>query len=168
MGFTLVTSIPEICNIKCLCFKCGLKNFPDLLHDWWCEGVYCCNFNNFGLKELLMFQYFLFGPCSLIAPACNLTFAVPVLIYPPIYTVYSNFYWYIYIGGLDGEHLLPEVWYSRFPGLSCGRFYPTDNLLHPLRVRIQRHTESTSIILFEVWNGRQNWHLILIIYWSDV
>jgi hypothetical protein len=109
MGFSLVTSFPAICNIKCCCYKCGIKAFPDLLkvrlyyimrflnpsiklffktyyylrycyyyQEWWCEGVCCCNFNNCGLVELCTFQYFIFGPCSLTAPALNCNFKVPV------------------------------------------------------------------------------------------
>ena len=77
MGFSLVTAFPEVCNIKCLCLKWGLKDFPNLMSEWWCDGIYCCNFSSFGIKEFFDFQYFILGPCTLKAPACNFNFKVP-------------------------------------------------------------------------------------------
>lgn len=78
MGFTLITTIPDVCNVKCLCYKCGLQNMPNLASDWWCDNVCCCLFNQFGLKELLDCQIFFLGPCKLTAPALNLTTSIPV------------------------------------------------------------------------------------------
>mmetsp|Transcript_17739 Transcript_17739/g.35864 ORF Transcript_17739/g.35864 Transcript_17739/m.35864 type:complete len:140 (-) Transcript_17739:36-455(-) len=77
MGFTLITTIPDVCNVKCLCYKCGLQNMPNLASDWWCDNVCCCLFNQFGLKELLDCQIFFLGPCKLTAPALNLTTSIP-------------------------------------------------------------------------------------------
>lgn len=78
MGFSFVSAFPEACQIKCFCYKCGLKNLPNIMTEWWCEGVCCCNFSNCGLRELLDCQIYILGPCKLTAPALNFNFKVPV------------------------------------------------------------------------------------------
>jgi hypothetical protein len=87
MGFSLVTSVPDVCNIKCFCYKCGLKNFPNLMSEWWCEGLCCCFFNNCGLNELMDTQICCLGPCKLTAPALNTTFGIPVRYYDWYYII---------------------------------------------------------------------------------
>jgi hypothetical protein len=77
MGFSLVTSFPDICNVKCCCHKCGLQDFPNLKTDWWCDSVCFCVFNQCGLKELTDCQICPLGPCKLTAPAFKLTTAIP-------------------------------------------------------------------------------------------
>ena len=77
MGFSIVTTIPDMCNVQCFCYKAGLKNFPNIQSEWWCEGLCCCFFSNCGLNELLECQICPLGPCKLTSPALNITTAIP-------------------------------------------------------------------------------------------
>eukprot|EP01038_Epipyxis_sp_PR26KG_P004186 gene4186-5957_t len=74
MGFSFITTFPDACNVKLLCYSCGCQNFP-ALNDWLCEGVCCCLFNSFGLKELFETQICCLGPCS--SPTFVTNFGIP-------------------------------------------------------------------------------------------
>jgi hypothetical protein len=78
MGVSIITTLPDVCNVKCLCYSCGLKDFPNLMSEWWCEGMCCCLFNNCGINEFLTTQICCLGPCELTAPAFKLNTSIPV------------------------------------------------------------------------------------------
>lgn len=178
MGFSLVTTIPDICNIKCLCYKCGLKNFPDIMNEWWCEGVCCCNFNHCGLVELLTCQYFIFGPCQLTAPALPCTFKVPVSSLQPLLlshqhehecdvTLCSGAFFLIQLvlslsfsaGGADDQLPVAQVRYSGLPRLQGGRLHSPHLVLLPLGVWLQGHLRHLPVLLPQVPDWGEGEHV---------
>mmetsp|Transcript_2607 Transcript_2607/g.3933 ORF Transcript_2607/g.3933 Transcript_2607/m.3933 type:complete len:213 (+) Transcript_2607:54-692(+) len=76
-GFQVITKLPDAINIHLLCYKCGLKDFPNFKSDWLCEGVCCCIFNNCGLNECLQCQLCCLDIGKLTSPSFKLNTSVP-------------------------------------------------------------------------------------------
>lgn len=87
MGYTIITSFPDVLNVKCLCFGCGMKDFPNLNSEWWSDSYCCCLFGACGVKELKTCQILPLGPCDLTSPAFKFTTSIPVSI---VFFVYKS------------------------------------------------------------------------------
>lgn len=75
-GVQCIKNLPDLCNIKILCFKCGLQNCPDANNSWLCESVFLCLFGKCGFVELKQTQFCCLGPCT--KPTLTMTTAIPV------------------------------------------------------------------------------------------
>jgi hypothetical protein len=74
----IIGTIPELLNVKFLCYGCGCQNIPDFRKEWLCQNMCCCLHSYCGFIELMETQIFCLGPCS--SPELNFTFQLPVSI----------------------------------------------------------------------------------------
>mmetsp|Transcript_26976 Transcript_26976/g.37245 ORF Transcript_26976/g.37245 Transcript_26976/m.37245 type:complete len:250 (+) Transcript_26976:213-962(+) len=51
VNFSTTFKFPEVCNLRCLCFKYGCKECPNITKDNLCESTCCCCFEDCGLKD---------------------------------------------------------------------------------------------------------------------
>mmetsp|Transcript_1633 Transcript_1633/g.2595 ORF Transcript_1633/g.2595 Transcript_1633/m.2595 type:complete len:229 (+) Transcript_1633:183-869(+) len=81
MKCTTITNVPDALQIKVLCFKCGIKNFPIWTTDWLCDHMCCCVYHKFGIPELSTLQLLCLGPCVLGSNiSTKLTTTIPDLL----------------------------------------------------------------------------------------